>query len=40
MVEGFNPVRYSVIKEKNPREIVMLVGEDVYKRQYEHRSGP
>ena len=27
MVEGFNPVRYSVIKEKNPREIVMLVGD-------------
>ncbi len=26
MVEGFNPVRYSVITEKNPREIVMLVG--------------
>lgn len=26
MVEGFNPVRYSVIKDKNPREIVMLVG--------------
>lgn len=26
MVEGFNPVRYSVIQEKNPREIVMLVG--------------
>lgn len=26
MVEGFSPVRYSVIKEKNPREIVMLVG--------------
>ena len=27
MVEGFNPVRYSVIEEKNPREIVMLVGD-------------
>lgn len=27
MVEGFNPVRYSIIKEKNPREIVMLVGD-------------
>ena len=27
MVEGFNPIRYSVIKEKNPREIVMLVGD-------------
>lgn len=27
MVEGFNPVRYSVIKDKNPREIVMLVGD-------------
>lgn len=27
MVEGFNPVRYSVITEKNPREIVMLVGD-------------
>lgn len=26
MVEGFNPVRYSIIREKNPREIVMLVG--------------
>lgn len=26
MVEGFNPVRYSIIEEKNPREIVMLVG--------------
>lgn len=26
MVEGFNPVRYSKITEKNPREIVMLVG--------------
>lgn len=26
MVEGFDPVRYSVIEEKNPREIVMLVG--------------
>lgn len=26
MVEGFNPIRYSVITEKNPREIVMLVG--------------
>lgn len=26
MVEGFNPVRYSVITDKNPREIVMLVG--------------
>ena len=28
MVEGFNPVRYSVIEDKNPREIVMLVGMD------------
>ena len=27
MVEGFNPVRYSVIEDKNPREIVMLVGD-------------
>lgn len=27
MVEGFYPVRYSVIEEKNPREIVMLVGD-------------
>lgn len=27
MIEGFNPVRYSVIEEKNPREIVMLVGD-------------
>ena len=27
MLEGFNPVRYSVIQEKNPREIVMLVGD-------------
>lgn len=27
MVEDFNPVRYSVIKDKNPREIVMLVGD-------------
>lgn len=27
MVEGFNPVRYSVIKEKKKREIVMLVGD-------------
>lgn len=27
MVEGFHPVRYSVITEKNPREIVMLVGD-------------
>lgn len=27
MVEGFNPIRYSVIQEKNPREIVMLVGD-------------
>ncbi len=27
MVEGFNPVRYSEITEKNPREIVMLVGD-------------
>ena len=26
MVEGFHPVRYSVIHDKNPREIVMLVG--------------
>lgn len=26
MVEGFNPVRYSIIEDKNPREIVMLVG--------------
>ncbi|WP_370751342.1 radical SAM protein [Eubacterium sp.] len=26
MVEGFNPVRYSIIKGKCPREIVMLVG--------------
>lgn len=26
MVEGFNPIRYSIITEKNPREIVMLVG--------------
>lgn len=26
MVEGFHPIRYSVIEEKNPREIVMLVG--------------
>lgn len=26
MVENFNPVRYSIIHEKNPREIVMLVG--------------
>lgn len=26
MVEGFNPVRYSIIEEKCPREIVMLVG--------------
>lgn len=26
MVEGFNPIRYSVITDKNPREIVMLVG--------------
>lgn len=26
MVEGFNPVRYSVITDKNSREIVMLVG--------------
>ena len=25
MVEGFNPVRYSIIKGKCPREIVMLV---------------
>ena len=27
MVEGFNPIRYSVIEDKNPREIVMLVGD-------------
>ena len=27
MVEGFNPVRHSVIEDKNPREIVMLVGD-------------
>lgn len=27
MVEGFHPIRYSVIEEKNPREIVMLVGD-------------
>ena len=27
MLEGFNPVRYSVIQEQNPREIVMLVGD-------------
>lgn len=27
MPEGFHPVRYSVITEKNPREIVMLVGD-------------
>lgn len=27
MVEGFNPVRYAVIEKKNPREIVMLVGD-------------
>lgn len=26
MVEGFHPIRYSVIEDKNPREIVMLVG--------------
>lgn len=26
MAEGFNPVRYSVIHDKNSREIVMLVG--------------
>ena len=26
MLEGFNPVRYSIIKGKCPREIVMLVG--------------
>ena len=26
MVESFDPVRYSVIQDKNPREIVMLVG--------------
>ena len=25
MVEGFNPVRYSSIKGKCPREIVMIV---------------
>ena len=29
MVEGFNPIRYSVIEDKNPREIVMLVGDFV-----------
>ncbi|WP_302626077.1 radical SAM protein [uncultured Eubacterium sp.] len=27
MVEGFQPIRYSVIEDKNPREIVMLVGD-------------
>lgn len=26
MLEGFNPIRYSVIHEKNKREIVMLIG--------------
>ena len=26
MLEDFNPVRYSIIEDKNPREIVMLVG--------------
>lgn len=26
MSENFNPIRYSVITEKNPREIVMLRG--------------
>ena len=27
MLEDFNPVRYSIIEDKNPREIVMLVGD-------------
>ena len=26
MLENFNPNRYFVIEDKNPREIVMLVG--------------
>jgi hypothetical protein len=26
MQDSFNPIRYSVIEEKNPREIVMLIG--------------
>ena len=29
MVEGFNPIRYSVIEDKSPREIVMLVGDGI-----------
>ena len=27
MPDDFNPIRYSIIEEKNPREIVMLVGD-------------
>ena len=39
MVEGFNPIRYSVIEDKNPREIVMLVGDGLsFRFKQRHRS--